>query len=106
MPKYLWKASYTTAGVKGVAAEGGSARREAVGRAIGSVGGTMEAFYFAFGDADVYAIADLPDNEAATAMALAINGSEAVTLETIPLLTPEEVDAASKKSVEFRPAGG
>jgi len=66
----------------------------------------MEAFYFAFGEADVYAIADLPDNEAATAMALAINGSGAVTLETIPLLTPEEVDAASKKSVEFRPAGG
>jgi uncharacterized protein with GYD domain len=106
VPKYLWKASYTAAGVKGVAAEGGSSRRESVGRALGSVGGTLEAFYFAFGDADVYAIADLPDNEAATAMALAINGSGAVTVETIPLLTPEEVDAASKKSVEYRAAGG
>jgi uncharacterized protein with GYD domain len=106
VPKYLWKASYTTAGVKGVAAEGGSSRRESVGRALASVGGTLEAFYFAFGDADVYAIADLPDNEAATAMALAINGSGAVTVETIPLLTPEEVDAASKKSVDYRAAGG
>lgn len=106
MPKYLWKASYTTAGVKGVAAEGGSARREAATSAVASVGGTLEAFYFAFGDADVYAIADLPDNEAATAMAMSINGSGAVTLETIPLLTPEEVDAAAKKSVQYRPAGG
>jgi uncharacterized protein with GYD domain len=106
VPKYLWKASYTTSGVKGVAAEGGSSRREAVGRAVGSVGGTMEAFYFAFGDADVYVIVDLPDNEAATALALVVNSSDAVTVETIPLLTPEEVDAASKKSVEYRAAGG
>ena len=106
MPKYMIEASYTSEGVKGVAAKGGTARRDAVSQLIGSMGGTVEGFYFAFGDADVYAIADLPDNEAATAMALAINGSGAVTLETIPLLTPEEVDAASKKSVEFRPAGG
>jgi len=106
VPKYLWKASYTTAGAKGVAAEGGSGRRDAVKRATESLGGTLEAFYFAFGDADVYVIADLPDNEAATAMALAVNSSGAVTLETTPLLTPEEVDAASKKSVEYRPAGG
>ena len=106
MPNYLIEASYTTEGVGGVADKGGTARREAVEQLIASAGGRLECFYFAFGDADVYAIADLPDNEAATAMALAINGSGAVTLETIPLLTPEEVDAASKKSVEFRPAGG
>ena len=34
MPKYLWKASYTTSGVKGVAAEGGSARRDAVAKVV------------------------------------------------------------------------
>ena len=106
MPKYLWKASYTTSGVKGVAAEGGSARRDAVAKAIESVGGSQEAFYFAFGDADVYVIADMPDNETATALALSINSSGAVAIETIPLLTPEEVDAAAKKSVAYRPAGG
>jgi uncharacterized protein with GYD domain len=106
VPKYLWKAAYTTAGVKGVAAEGGSARREAVTRAIESAGGSLEAFYFAFGDADVYVIADLPDNQAATALALAINSSAAVAVQTIPLLTPEEVDAAAKTRVEYRPASG
>ena len=105
MPKYLLKASYTTAGVKGVAAEGGSPRREAVGRAVGSVGGTMEAFYFAFGDADAVIIADLPDEEAASAVTLAVNADDRISLKTTVLLTPEQVDAAAKRSVEYRPPG-
>jgi uncharacterized protein with GYD domain len=105
MPKYLWKASYTTAGAKGVASEGGSSRRDAVRKATESVGGTLECFYFAFGENDAYIVADLPDNETATAVALTVNGSGAVTVETIVLVTPEEVDAATKKSVDFRPAG-
>jgi uncharacterized protein with GYD domain len=106
VPRYLWKASYTTSGVKGVATEGGSSRREAVRHATESVGGTLDAFYFAFGDTDAYVIADLPDNEAAAAIALAVNGSGGATVETVTLLTPEEIDAAAKKNVDFRPAGG
>jgi uncharacterized protein with GYD domain len=106
VPKYLWMASYTKAGMKGVAAEGGSARVQAVKRTAESVGGQVEAFYFAFGDADAYLIVDLPDNEAATAVAIAVNSSDAVSLQTVPLITPEEVDAAAKRSVDYRPAGG
>jgi uncharacterized protein with GYD domain len=106
VPKYLWKASYSPAGVRGVAHEGGSGRVEAVKKAIESVGGTLDAFYFAFGGADAYVIADLPDNEAAAAIALTVNGSERASVETIVLITPEEMDAASKKNVDFRPAGG
>ena len=106
MPKYLWKASYTAEGAKGVAQEGGSGRREAVRAATESVGGTLEAFYFAFGDGDAYVIADLPGNEAAAAVAMAVNGSGRATVQTITLLTPEEVDAATKVDVDFRPAGG
>jgi uncharacterized protein with GYD domain len=106
MPKYLVKASYTASGVKGVASEGGSSRRDAVKKAIESLGGSMESFYFAFGDTDVYVISDLPDNQAATSLALAHTSSGAVTVQTIPLLTPEDVDAAAKKGVEYRAAGG
>jgi uncharacterized protein with GYD domain len=106
MPKFLWKASLTQAGVKGVASEGGSARREAVKTLTESVGGTLESFYFAFGEADVIVIADVPDNESAVAVAMAVNGSGAVSLETVPLLTPEEVDAAAKKQANYRPPGG
>lgn len=106
MPKYLWKACYTTKGARGVANEGGSGRRDAVQKATESVGGKLEGFYFAFGDADAYVIADLPDNETAAAVALAVNGSEGAVVQTVVLMTPEELDAASKKNVDFRPAGG
>ena len=51
-------------------------------------------------------IADLPDNETAAAVALAVNGSEGALVQTVVLMTPEELDAASKKEVDFRPAGG
>ena len=105
MPKYLWKASYTQAGAKGVGSEGGSGRRDAVKEATESVGGSLDGFYFAFGDADAYVIADLPDDEAALAIAIAVNGSGGATVETIPLMTPEQVDAATKREVRFRPAG-
>ena len=106
MPKYLWKASYTSKGARGVAEEGGSGRRDAVRRATESVGGTLEAFYFAFGEDDAYVVADLSDNETAAAVALAVNGSEGAVVQTIVLMTPEELDAASKKNVDFRAAGG
>jgi uncharacterized protein with GYD domain len=106
VPKYLWKASYTQSGAKGVGQEGGSSRRDVVKKTTESVGGTLECFYFAFGDADAYVIAELPDNEAAVAVALAVNGAGGATVETVVLLTPEQVDAATKKSVDFRPAGG
>jgi uncharacterized protein with GYD domain len=105
VPKYLWKVSYTKAGVRGVANEGASSRRDAVRRAIESLGGVVEAVYFAFGEADVYVIGELPDNESAAALSLAANVSEGLTAETVVLMTPEEFDAATHKEVDFRPPG-
>jgi uncharacterized protein with GYD domain len=105
MPKYLIEASYTLEGVKGIQSAGGSSRRDAVAKVAESVGGRLESFYFAFGDRDVYTVVDLPDNESATAVALTVNASGAVTVRTTVLLTPEEVDAAAKRSVEYRPPG-
>lgn len=66
----------------------------------------MEAFYFAFGDTDVYVIGDLPDNQTATARALNVNQSGGATVKTVVLLTPEEVDNAVNASVEYTPPGG
>jgi uncharacterized protein with GYD domain len=105
MPKFLIEASYTTEGVKGVQSAGGSARRDAVSDLAESVGGSLESFHFGFGESDAYVIVDLPDNEAATAVALSVNASGAVNAKTIVLLTPEEVDAAAERSVEYRPPG-
>jgi uncharacterized protein with GYD domain len=105
VPKFLFEASYTLDGVKGVQSAGGSSRRDAVARVAESVGGRLESFHFAFGDRDAYVIVDLPDNESATAVALTVNGTGGATVKTVVLLTPEEVDEAAKRSVEYRPPG-
>jgi uncharacterized protein with GYD domain len=106
MPKYLLEAKYHLQGVKGLQSEGGSSRRDVVTKAVEDLGGRLECFYFAFGDRDAYVVADLPDNESATALALTVNGSGAVSVKTVVLVTPEEVDAAAKRSVSYRPPGG
>jgi uncharacterized protein with GYD domain len=105
MPKYLFEASYTVEGLKGLLKDGGSKRREDLKEAIKQLGGSLEAIYFAFGDEDVFSIVDMPDNVSATAIALAITGSGAARIKTVVLLTPEEVDQATKKSVKYRAPG-
>jgi uncharacterized protein with GYD domain len=106
MPKFLIDASYTSEGVKGVQSGGGTARVEAVSRAVEGLGGRMESFYFAFGDRDVYTVIELPDNESAVALAIAVGASGLVDIRTTPLLTAEEMDAAAQKSVSYTPPGG
>jgi uncharacterized protein with GYD domain len=105
MPKFLIEASYTLDGVKGVQKAGGSSRRDAVAALAESVGGRLESFHFAFGDHDAYVVVDFPDNESAAAVALTVNAAGGATVRTVLLLTPEEVDAAAKRSVDYRPPG-
>jgi uncharacterized protein with GYD domain len=105
MAKLLIKASYTAEGAKGLLKEGGTGRRAAVQKLIEGVGGKMEAFYFAYGDADAYLIIDAPDATDAIALSLAVNASGVVNLSTTPLITAEEMDAACKKNVNYRAPG-
>lgn len=105
MAKYLLEAKYTAEGAKGLMKEGGSSRRKAVEGMIKEAGGKVEAFYYAFGPNDAYVIVDLPDAVTAVALSLAVNRSGAVELKTHPLVTPEEIDKASKMSVGYRPPG-
>ena len=105
MAKYLVRATLTSDGVKGLLKEGGSRRREAVKALAESAGGSLEAFYFAFGDDDVYAILELPDSVSAAAASLSVNASGVVSSKIVVLLTPEEVDEATKKTVAYRAPG-
>jgi len=105
VPTFMIKASYTTEGARGLLKEGGTGRRAAVQKLIESMGGKLEAFYFAYGEDDAYVIADVPDGTSALALSLAVNASGAVRLSTIPLITPEEIDGACKKSVAYRAPG-
>jgi uncharacterized protein with GYD domain len=106
MPKFLISATYTTEGVKGVQSGGGTARVEAVSQAVEGLGGRVESFYFAFGDRDVYTVIELPDNESAAALAIAVGASGAVDLRTTVLMSAAEFDAAAEKSVSYTPPGG
>jgi uncharacterized protein with GYD domain len=105
LPKFLVKASYTTEGAKGVVGAGGTSRRDAVAAMAEGLGGNLESFYFAFGQTDVYAILDVPDNRTAAAASMAVNAAGGATSGVVVLLTPEDIDAAAELSVAYRPPG-
>jgi uncharacterized protein with GYD domain len=105
MAKFLIKGSYTADGTKGLIKEGGSARKAAIEKALSGLGGKLESIYYAYGDTDVYVIVDVPDLVSGLALSLTVNASGAASATTIPLLTVQEVDAACKKTVNYRAAG-
>lgn len=103
MPKYLVEASYTADAIKGLKSEGGSARVAATKSLIEGLGGTLECFYFAFGETDAFIVVDLPDNLTVAAVQMAVNGSGTISSRTVVLLTPSEMDEAANRDVPFRP---
>ena len=105
MAKFMVKASYKADGARGLIKEGGTARRDTVEKSVKALGGSLEAFYFAFGEADAYVIVDMPDVASGIALSLAVNASGNVHVSTIPLFSPAEMDAACKKSVSYRAPG-
>ena len=106
MPKYLFTGSYTAEGARGVIKDGGSKRRQAVESLMRSLNGTLETHYFGFGSDDFYVIAELPDHAAAAAASLTVGASGTLGVRTIVLLTPEEIDDAARRSVQYTPPGG
>lgn len=105
MPKYLVHVNYVGEGVKGLLKDGGSKRRAVVDNLFKSLGGTIEAFYYAFGDTDLYIIGDFPDHATVAAAILTVTSTGTVTCQTTVLLTPEELDEAAKKTPMYSPPG-
>ena len=106
MPKYLFQGSYSLEGVKGLLKDGGSKRRAAAEQVVQGLGGKLETFYFAFGGSDFFAIADLPDNVSSPALSLAVDAAGgAANLSTVVLISPEEMDQATQKTVAYRRPG-
>ena len=105
MPKFMVEVKYTSAGLQGVRKEGAGARIRAISTLAGQLGGSMESFYFSFGDVDAYVIVDLPDDETAAALAIAVDASGLVSITTTKLLTGEQVDQALAMSVPYRAPG-
>jgi uncharacterized protein with GYD domain len=105
MPVYLLRASYRAEGVKGLLKEGGTKRRAAIQTMVEAAGGRLHAFYFAFGDDDVVSIVEFPDHASAAAVSLAVNAAGSVKIHNTVLITAEEMDVATKKSVAYRAPG-
>jgi uncharacterized protein with GYD domain len=105
MAKFLIQGSYTADGAKGLIKEGGTGRKAAVQKALEGLGGTLDSLYYTFGTDDVIGICDMPDTITGLAFSLAVNASGAVRISTTPLLSVEDVDAACRKTVSYRPAG-
>lgn len=105
MPKYLFQATYTASGTKGLVSEGGTGRRNLIAHMCHELGGKLESFYYAFGESDVYAVAELPDGVTAASVTLAINQSGAVHVKTTVLLSPEDVDMAAQRMTKYRAPG-
>jgi uncharacterized protein with GYD domain len=106
MPKFLYQGSYTEQGLKGLLKDGGSSRRQVIERLAQDMGGSLEAFYFAFGEDDFVVIVDVPSHVDAAAVALTINATGAVRARTTLLMAPEDIDAATRQTVTYRPPGG
>ena len=105
MGKYLFQASYTAEGLQGVRSAGAASRVKSITGLVASLGGKVESFNFAFGDTDAYVVCELPNDETAAAIALAVSGSGVVSLRTVKLLTAEQVDAAFAINVPYTAPG-
>lgn len=105
MPRYMVQVRFSEQAVRGLLNQGGSARRASVEKSIANLGGSVEAYYFTFGAQDAVVIVDLPDNATAAAVGMAVGASGAGSTTTTPLLTCEEMDAAARIEVDYRPPG-
>jgi uncharacterized protein with GYD domain len=105
MAKYLFEANYVGEGIKGLMREGGSKRRDALVDALKTVGGSLECFYYAFGETDVLGVFEVPEPSDAAALSLMINATGSVSVRLKPLMTPEDLDDASKKTPSYRAPG-
>ena len=107
MPHYMITGSYNGDGAKALIAEGGSARLEQAKSLIESLGGSLEAMYFAYGADDIIGICEMPDAASAAAASLAVSSSGTVNVQMTPLLTADELDTASGivQNAQYRAPG-
>ena len=107
MPHYMIRGAYTADGAKGLLAEGGSSRIAQATALMESLGGSVESLYFAYGSDDIIGIVEMPDGASAAAASLAVSSTGMASVSLTPLMTPEELDAASEKAggADYRPPG-
>ncbi|MBM4439998.1 MAG: GYD domain-containing protein [Candidatus Rokubacteria bacterium] len=106
MARYLFQGTYSREGAQGLLREGGTKRRAAVETLMASLGGRLEAFYYGFGDTDLFMIVDLPDHVAAASASLIVAASGAGSWRTTVLMTAEDMDRVGQSGAGYRAPGG
>jgi uncharacterized protein with GYD domain len=102
MPRFLIEAAYTPEAWAALL-ENPTNRAEALKAVLDTCGARLETAFFAFGEYDIVAIIEAPDNASAAAISLAINSGGAVkACKTIPLMTMEEGMEAMRKGARAR----
>lgn len=107
MATYLVQAAYTGE-AWGAQVKSPKSPRERIGSVVEKLGGRIESMYYAFGDHDVVAIVEFPDNGSAAAFSIAAAAGGAVrSVKTTPLMALEEGVEAMKKAggAGYRPPG-
>ena len=81
-------------------------RSEPVRQMVEDAGGSLESFYLTFGDFDVVAIIELPDDATAAAVSIATSAAGAIrAIKTTPLIsTDDAVHALTRaKTIAYQP---
>ena len=105
MARFMFKVSYSKEGIQGVIKEGAANRRTFIEKMAVDMGGSITSFDFAFGETDVYAIAEMPDAITAAAVATAVGAAGTGSIETVVLLSAEDIDRAIEQHAPYRAPG-
>jgi uncharacterized protein with GYD domain len=98
MAHYLVQAAYTAAAWSTLVSNPQD-RRNPVRTMVENAGGSLEAFYLAFGEFDVVSIIDVPDDAAAAAVSIAASaGGRIKAIQTTRLMTTDDGVRALKQA--------
>jgi len=101
MALYLFRFGYTAEAWRALM-EHPQDRRDMLSSRIFGLGGTLQGFWYSFGEHDGLALVDLPDNVSAAAASVAVSATGSFrSLETTVLLTPDEMVEAMERANSF-----
>jgi uncharacterized protein with GYD domain len=103
--KFMQRLRYSKEGLESTIEEGFANRRAYLDEFAASVGATVEAAYWAYGEDDLIVIVDSPDASATIASSLAVTVGGTGQVITTPLMTAEEMDTAAQQLPWYRPPG-